>query len=156
MSEEVKCPYCGSSAKYIDDTGLVQGDVRGVRCDVCGKTYAVHVSMVPHYETRQAPCMNGADCKMVPILYSTHNKCVNCGRVQRMDLDLDPESDPESTGNGVKSMMIGCLYHIDPVDMCVALGLAFDEFNGDRETSIEQAVSRVFRSKPYLFRKNPK
>jgi hypothetical protein len=88
------CPYCDAQVEINHDDGYGYDEERiyEQECGSCEKTFAYRTSISIHYFTAQAPCMNGGEHEMKPVVhaprcYPNWQRCVHCEHEVRGDFD---------------------------------------------------------------------
>ena len=63
MSHDTECPYCGAGVDSCHDDGYGYDESRphNQTCHECDKTFVFRTTILYHYETEEAPCLNGGD-----------------------------------------------------------------------------------------------
>lgn len=66
--DDVNCPYCnaGQDINHDDGYGYQDDRVYEQECNACGKTFVYTTSIIYHYDTTKADCLNGAPHKYAP------------------------------------------------------------------------------------------
>jgi len=81
MSEDVKCPYCGSEQEinHDDGYGYEEDEVHQQECGECGKTFGYETTILYYYDAQKLPCANGEPHEWEPtITYPKHATCMIC------------------------------------------------------------------------------
>lgn len=86
---DVECPYCGEGQFICHDDGYgyTEGPIHEQECGDCGKTFAYTTSVLYLYEAHQAPCMNGGEHDLEPVVHAPERfpdwkRCKNCDHQQ--------------------------------------------------------------------------
>lgn len=60
---DVECPYCnkGQEINHDDGYGYKEDEVYQQQCDDCGKYFTYTTSIIFHYNTEKADCLNGGE-----------------------------------------------------------------------------------------------
>ena len=81
---DVKCPYCGLDNEICHDDGFgyEEGVVHEQQCYECEKYYIFYTSIIFHYKSYKADCLNGSEHRFkasitVPVRY-TKMICQDC------------------------------------------------------------------------------
>ena len=92
MLRDFECPYCGEP-QADDGESAETGVTYTQECDVCGKTFCFTVDYIKTYDTSEAPCQNGAEHSLKPMISSWHppgfirHRCVWCGEEVKVPTD---------------------------------------------------------------------
>lgn len=94
---DFECPYCGAEQQdngESDETGHTYEQ----ECCACGKSFAYVVDYIKTYETFQAPCMNGEEHSLKPIITTYHPAGFIRHRCEWCDLEVQVPVDQAAKG----------------------------------------------------------
>ena len=98
MSKDIKCPYCDHE---FDDAAYTENETDTayeLQCPNCEQFMFASWSIIPHFITSCAPCLNGGDHKLEEILgspaeyYKYKRRCAYCEEIVVIDEVKDKES----------------------------------------------------------------
>jgi len=93
---DAECPYCGKGVEICHDDGYGYDEetIYAQECPHCDKEFAYTTSISFHYETYEAPCLNGGEHKWRkvnswPNFYPGRKRCENCGVEEKGEFDQE-------------------------------------------------------------------
>lgn len=83
-SYDIECPYCGGQQNidHDDGYGYEEDVVHQQQCCDCDMIFTYTTSIIYHYNTQKADCLNGSEHKWKPTLtypkFATKLRCETC------------------------------------------------------------------------------
>lgn len=104
MSHDIECPYCGEGQEinHDDGYGYQEDETYEQECSDCLKNFTYTTGIIYHYEAAQAPCLNGEDHNMTPVVHTPRYwpnwaRCSWCDHEVRGEYNPDWEANPQPT-----------------------------------------------------------
>ena len=88
---DVNCPYCGAGQEinHDDGYGFEENAAHQQVCGECGKTFVFTTSIIYHYESEKADCLNGGkhdwqETRTIPRCFRKL-RCSMCGEEKKIE-----------------------------------------------------------------------
>ncbi len=73
MSDKYECPYCEHVCRH-DGESFEEDTPYEAECPSCGKSFVYQIRYIRVFETHKAPCLNGEEHSLKPIISTWHPK----------------------------------------------------------------------------------